>query len=164
MIARTPSLNASSRLVFICAGLMVRCAAMEANSLTVKGQVLRVSPHAILTHFVYRVLRTLVFRTGRAPIILAKIGVSGQLKSFYIVRLQFEGASKFFKGIFVVPFSEIVRLPGRSAPPGLIRKSPIANVWVYGPLPSAAAGVTQTVPFSTSTRTRLAPDSFASMN
>jgi|HubBroStandDraft_6_1064221.scaffolds.fasta_scaffold344053_2 hypothetical protein len=64
-------------------------------------------------HFVDRVLRALSFRAGRGPIYLARIGVSGQLKRLHIVRLQFEGASKFFKGIVVLPFSEIVKTTKR---------------------------------------------------
>ena len=65
------------------------------------------------THFVDRALRTLSFRTGAVPFTLARIGVNGQLKSYHIVRLQFEGASKFFKGIVVLPFSEIVKTTKR---------------------------------------------------
>jgi hypothetical protein len=53
------------------------------------------------------------FGQGAVPFTLARIGVSGQLKSFHIVRLQFDGASKFFKGTFVVPFSEIVKTTKR---------------------------------------------------
>ncbi len=53
------------------------------------------------------------FEQGALPSTLVVISASERLKSLHIVRLQFEGASKFSKGIVILPFSEIVKTTKR---------------------------------------------------